>query len=228
MRRFSARDRIKSPRHRSHRSLSPMASSREVLDSSLDHEMRAAGFDVNDSFDSSEGVGFSDTNLDVLVLDSDPSFDPRDKREKEVGGRDVSQNTEPSTAWEEKEQGKVEDGVSDGGDGSGRLGKGTDQAQATSSGTLEGCVVEGGADVVGAGGQELLSRLLGAGEVDKKQQPDEGDGDDVMDQSGQLSCNSDGELLAANTSEKGKKGAMLAAFGVHACVCVHVCLTCVD
>lgn len=208
MRRFPAKDRIKSPRRRSLRSVSPRTSSGDLLDSSLDHEMRAAGFEVNDSFDSSEGVGFSDPNLDGLVLESDPSFDARDEREKEIGGTGgMSQKNvgglEPSTrtiAWEEKEERKVEEGVgsvrSDGGDDSGGFGGGTDQAQATSSGT-----VEGGGE--GTEGQELLSSLLGGRDGDRQQQqPDERE--DTMNASGQFSCSSEGELLTVSPGGKGQ------------------------
>ena len=63
--RHSASGRIRSPVRRGFRHSSPRTSSGDLLDSSLDNEMRAAGVDVNDSYDSSEGVGFSDTNLDT-------------------------------------------------------------------------------------------------------------------------------------------------------------------
>lgn len=70
----STKRRIKSPVRKSLRSHSPRTSSGDVLDSSLDNEMRAAGYEVNDSFDSSEGVGFSDTNIDTSLLESDNSL----------------------------------------------------------------------------------------------------------------------------------------------------------
>ena len=43
-------------------------------DTSLDNEMRELGFELTDSYDSSEGVGFSDTNLEgssALLLDDE-------------------------------------------------------------------------------------------------------------------------------------------------------------
>ena len=67
-----------SPVHRNLRSRSPRTSSGDLMDSSLDNEMRAAGIDINDSFDSSEGVGFSDTNLEVSVVGSDQSLAVRE------------------------------------------------------------------------------------------------------------------------------------------------------
>lgn len=67
------KERIRSPVRRIHLH-SPRTSSGDLLDSSLDNEMRAAGVDINDSFDSSEGVGFSDTNLDMSVQGSDLSL----------------------------------------------------------------------------------------------------------------------------------------------------------
>lgn len=68
------KDRIRSPVRRSLRSHSPRTSSGDLMDSSLDNEMRAAGVDVNDSYDSSEGIGFSDTNVESSVLGSDHSL----------------------------------------------------------------------------------------------------------------------------------------------------------
>lgn len=61
--------RIKSPVKRTSASGSGGVNDADV---SLDNEMRLAGYDVTDPYDSSEGVGFSDTNLDgssVLSLD---------------------------------------------------------------------------------------------------------------------------------------------------------------
>ena len=60
--------RVKSPVHRE-TSKMPIGNSRSggELDVSLENEMRAAGIEVNDSFDSSEGVGFSETTLDDLL-----------------------------------------------------------------------------------------------------------------------------------------------------------------
>ena len=62
------RRRVKSPVHRK-TSKGPIGNSRSggELDVSLENEMRAAGIEVNDSFDSSEGVGFSETTLDDLL-----------------------------------------------------------------------------------------------------------------------------------------------------------------
>lgn len=44
--------------------------SRDPLNSSLDCEMKAAGVEITDPYDSSEGAGFSDTNLSTLSLES--------------------------------------------------------------------------------------------------------------------------------------------------------------
>ena len=62
------RRRVKSPVHRE-ASKMPIGNSRSggELDVSLENEMRAAGIEVNDSFDSSEGIGFSETTLDDLL-----------------------------------------------------------------------------------------------------------------------------------------------------------------
>lgn len=90
------KDRIRSPvRLRSH---SPKTSSGDLMDSSLDNEMRAAGVDFNDSFDSSEGVGFSDTNIDTSALESDLSLATREE------GGDPSKAVDSSphrTSWTE-------------------------------------------------------------------------------------------------------------------------------
>ncbi len=83
------KERIHSPIRRSMRSHSPRTSSRDLLDSSLDNEMRAAGVEINDSFDSSEAIGFSDTNLDVSVVEE------RDQSREERF---------PRTAWEKGEE----------------------------------------------------------------------------------------------------------------------------
>ena len=62
------RERVKSPIHRDvgkRRSSSPKTSVvSDPLDSSLDNEMKAVGVELTDPYDSSECVGFSDTNLD--------------------------------------------------------------------------------------------------------------------------------------------------------------------
>ena len=62
------REKVKSPIHRDVariRSSSPKTSVvSDPLDSSLDHEMKAVGVELTDPYDSSECVGFSDTNLD--------------------------------------------------------------------------------------------------------------------------------------------------------------------
>ena len=110
----SSRKRIRSPIRRSLRSHSPKTSSGDLLDSSLDNEMRAAGVDVDDSFDSSEGVGFSDSNLDTSVLGSDQSVT------KEGAGRPHPLRT----AWEEQQQR-------------------TDQAQATTGSNTQKQEVDG-------------------------------------------------------------------------------------
>ncbi len=70
----SSRERIRSPVKRGLRVTSPKTSSGDLLDSSLDNEMRAVGVEFNDSFDSSEGVAFSDSNLDASMLSSDHSL----------------------------------------------------------------------------------------------------------------------------------------------------------
>ena len=74
------KERIRSPVRRGMRS--PRTSSGDLLDSSLDNEMRAAGIDVNDSFDSSEGIGFSEAS----ILESDHSLAMRE----EGGGSSVA------------------------------------------------------------------------------------------------------------------------------------------
>ena len=71
-------------------------------DVSLDNEMRLVGVELTDSYDSSEGVGFSDTNLDgssvLLSLDEEGA-----RRELAAGGgRGVSES--PQLAWMEGER----------------------------------------------------------------------------------------------------------------------------
>lgn len=102
------KDRIRSPVRRGLRSHSPKTSSGDLLDSSLDNEMRAAGVDVNDSFDSSEGVGFSDTNLDTSVVESDHSLvikeeggDPSSEPHKRPQVTSSSSSSH-KTAWTEE------------------------------------------------------------------------------------------------------------------------------
>ena len=132
------KERIRSPIRRGVRSHSPRTSLGDLLDSSLDNEMRVAGFEVNDSFDSSEGVGLSDTNLDVSVMESDHSLATRE----EVGGGGVAgaEGHEPlrkpshRMAWEEEQ---------------------VDQAQASDRGKEE---VGGGKGV--ADGQGVLTNLV--------------------------------------------------------------------
>ena len=65
---MGGRRRVKSPVHREASKI-PIGNSRSggELDVSLENEMRAAGIEVNDSFDSSEGIGFSETTLDDLL-----------------------------------------------------------------------------------------------------------------------------------------------------------------
>ena len=89
------RRRVKSPVHRE-ASKMPIGNSRSggELDVSLENEMRAAGIEVNDSFDSSEGVGFSETTLDDLLgsAQSLESFksDQVGKEEENAEGRSLS------------------------------------------------------------------------------------------------------------------------------------------
>ena len=134
------KERIKSPVKRSLRSShSPRTSSGDLLDSSLDNEMRAAGVDVNDSFDSSEGVGFSDTNLDTSVVESDHSLAVREEGE-------ISQKKAgPKIAWDEKEH--------------------TDQAQAINGRDLTTRV--GGGEGGEVEGQDMLNSLVeGVGTIE--------------------------------------------------------------
>lgn len=127
------KDRIRSPVRRGLRSHSPKTSSGDLMDTSLDNEMRAAGVDFNDSFDSSEGVGFSDTS----ALGSEHSLATREE------GSDSSKPNDSAprrTAWTEV----------------------SDQAQATTlpmstpagNGEGPGVVQDGGPTEVGAGGVE--------------------------------------------------------------------------
>jgi len=66
-RRFN-RERVKSPVHKLRSPQTNLSSG--DLDMSLENEIRAAGYEIDDSFDSSEGVGFSETTLDDPCHDS--------------------------------------------------------------------------------------------------------------------------------------------------------------
>ena len=200
-RQFPSKDRIRSPKRRSLRSLSPRTSSGELQDSSLDHEMRAAGFDFTNSGDSSEGVEFSEPNLDAVVLESDPSFE-KNMAEKTQEGVGLPL---PTVAWEEKAESKENGGVTS--DALDRvLQRGTDQAQATSDSNVDECVTkeEGHAE---DDSQALLNRLLPGGGVDDYHLPD--DGEDTMNESSHLSYSSDGEqptsLGAKGQNKPGKE-----------------------
>lgn len=127
------------------RSHSPRTSSGDLMDSSLDNEMRAAGVDVNDSFDSSEGVGFSDTNVESSVLGSDHSLVTREEGgdPSVVLARKKSQQVDSSphrTAWAED---------------------GTDQAQAKHSNDVH-------ISVNGEGVPSSLGEGLGSGEIEEE------------------------------------------------------------
>lgn len=73
-RRFS-RERVKSPVHRLRMGSPRTSLSGGDLDMSLENEIRAAGYEIDDSFDSSEGVGFSETTLDDPCHDSTHSLE---------------------------------------------------------------------------------------------------------------------------------------------------------
>ena len=136
--------RIKSPSKRTSATGSGCV---EDADVSLDNEMRLAGYDLTDPYDSSEGVAFSDTNLDGSSM---LSFDDEGTRE---GGESTMSTRSPGSGREkgavvEEEQGSesrtlVEEGSDvimsggGGGEGSSVLDEGTEgvvpESVATSS-----------------------------------------------------------------------------------------------
>lgn len=79
--------RIKSPVKRTSASASGGVTDADV---SLDNEMRLAGYDITDPYDSSEGVGFSDTNLDGSSMLSLDVEGVRDCGEGVLSGRSVT------------------------------------------------------------------------------------------------------------------------------------------
>ena len=87
----AGKSRIRSPVKRTSASGSGGVNDADV---SLDNEMRLAGYDVTDPYDSSEGVGFSDTNLDgssVLLLDVEGV---RDSGEGVLSARSLTSDNE--------------------------------------------------------------------------------------------------------------------------------------
>ena len=202
MKRVPAKDWAKSSRHRSLRSLSPKTSSGDLLDSSLDYEMRAAGFGVNDSFDSSEGGCFSDPNLDGVVLDSDPSLEARDKaiRQRDVAEEKTSCWVEPSTsttAGEKKDKKVVEcvqSARNGGGNCSGGLCKGSDQNQPTANG-------------VDVEEQRLFEGVLGGNEGDSQKKPS-GEGTDTTVVSGLFSHSTDDPTTFGSTDQTIEQGSV--------------------
>lgn len=147
------KDRIRSPVRRGLRSHSPRTSSGDLLDSSLDNEMRAAGVDVTDSFDSSEGIGFSDTNVESSVLGSDHSLatreeggDPSVVLASELHRKSQQVDSSPhKTAWMEE---------------------GTDQAQAKHSNDVSSRLK--GPSVNGEGVPSSMGEGLGSGEMEEE------------------------------------------------------------
>lgn len=99
------KDRIRSPVQRGMGS--PRTSSGDQLDLSLDNEMRAVGVDVSDSFDSSEGVGFSEASIhgsDHFLATKEEGGDSSVAASKDLQQHDSSPS-HPShhhrMAWEE-------------------------------------------------------------------------------------------------------------------------------
>lgn len=180
--RFS-KERIRSPVRRIHLH-SPRTSSGDLLDSSLDNEMRAAGVDINDSFDSSEGVGFSDTNLDISVQGSDLSL--VNKEDGDLSATAMA-SSEPQRRLQVEPPHRMAWGEIH-----------SDQAQATmgsdhterSPGGLGGLDSKGGPGEVALVGQEDLNNLV------------EGvrGGEDV----GESGLGLDGEAGAASSHDRGK------------------------
>ena len=107
-----SRERVKSPVHRDIARLrlsSPRASTGE-LDQCLEYEMKAAGVEITDSYDSSEGVGFSDdANLDDTLHEQDSILSMEsDKIGSERHDRQPSIDEEPMRlSVESKEEGET-------------------------------------------------------------------------------------------------------------------------
>ncbi len=165
----TSKERIRSPKRRSLRSLSPKTSSGELQDSSLDHEMKAAGFDFTESGDSSEGAGFSEPIMDSIT---DLEMDSSPHKLKEEG-----EPPRPTVAWEDNaKRAEAESGSSL---------RGTDQAQANAgAGGQEGA--SGGTEE--EDGQAQLNRLLSGGGANHD------DGQDTTNESSHYSYVSDEEL----------------------------------
>jgi len=154
----------------------PRTSSGEIHDTSLDHEMRAAGFSLNESGDSSEGVGFSDSNLDVAELELDPAH----KTQRQDGP------PLPKVAWEEKK--------TEGGAGGGVLQRETDPAQATLDGSEAKDPEEGDS-------QAQLNKLLSGSKMEPDS--DEDTMNDTMNDTSHYSYDSEGDLPPSSSGRKG-------------------------
>ena len=112
-RRFS-RERVKSPVHRLRMGSPRTSLSGGDLDMSLENEIRAAGYEIDDSFDSSEGVGFSEITLDDPCHDSTHSLenfksDLLWKEEERARKGEVRGRKEDERAGKEEERGRKEE-----------------------------------------------------------------------------------------------------------------------
>ena len=124
-------ERVKSPVHRLCMASPRTSLSGGDLDLSLDNEIRAAGYEIDDSFDSSEGVGFSETTLDDPCHDSTHSLesfksDMLGKEEERARKEEERARKEEERARKEDERvGREEDRL---GEGEERVGKEEERA----------------------------------------------------------------------------------------------------
>ena len=109
-------------------------------DVSLDNEMRLAGIELTDPYDSSEGLGFSDTNMEgSSLLSLEEAAPQRDAGGEDEGGRGGEKEGEKEREREGEEGGR--EGAGDGEGEGGREGAGEGGGEGGREGAGEG---EGG------------------------------------------------------------------------------------
>ena len=166
--RRSSRERVKSP-VKGQRTSHPGVGE---ADASLDNEMRLAGYEITDPYDSSEGVAFSDTNLDssLISLEDEGGSKGGDSVQSLGGGRSEPRPLEQVEEEPEEEMKRAPAEGEDGGQGKASEG----ERPAANEGIREEVpsVVEGaglevvvdpagqGRGVVYGGGEEVVPAAL--------------------------------------------------------------------
>ena len=191
----SSRDRMMSPRRQSYRSPSPRRNSGD-----LDHEMREAGFDIDNSLEGVTGVDVNRPDVSKLASDSDCIFDTEEQTIKS-GRSDIANNIltgveSPTQSWERIEEREEEKGVKND-SGSDRLGREIDYDLVPADGGGEKILKA----MEGQEGQQLLSHQLLAGGDGHRQQDQPGgrDEESVTFGSVEFAHGSGGELLVGSS-----------------------------